>query len=104
MRFYFDFLSHDNEEIHDGEGVKLADWLAAHRHAVQIVTQTIPFIPEGPDWRGWRIKVTDENRTHLLTVLFPPPARYEVFQEITRSPIQSNVPELSLHFNSVSGF
>jgi hypothetical protein len=26
MRFYFDFLSH-NEEIRDCEGVELADWL-----------------------------------------------------------------------------
>ena len=26
MRFYFDFMSH-NEEIRDCEGVELADWL-----------------------------------------------------------------------------
>ena len=30
MRFYFDFMSH-NEEIRDCEGVELADWLTAHR-------------------------------------------------------------------------
>ena len=46
MRFYFDFLSH-NEEIRDCEGVGLADWLTAHRHAVQIVKQTVPFLPKG---------------------------------------------------------
>src|SRR5215211_6044531 len=32
MRFYFDFLSHDNDEILDCEGVELVDWLAAHRY------------------------------------------------------------------------
>ena len=37
MRFYFDFLSH-NEEIRDYEGVELSDWLTAHDHAFQIVT------------------------------------------------------------------
>jgi hypothetical protein len=46
MRFYFDFLSH-NEEIRDCEGVELADWLTAHRHAVQIVKQTVPLPSEG---------------------------------------------------------
>ena len=50
MRFYFDFLSH-NEEIRDCEGVELADWLTAHRHAVQIVKQTVPFLPKGSEWR-----------------------------------------------------
>jgi hypothetical protein len=62
MRFYFNFLPHDKNEILDFEGVELKDWLAAHRHAVRIVKQTVPFIPEGPDWRGWRIQVTDESR------------------------------------------
>jgi hypothetical protein len=27
MRFYFNFLSHDNAEILDCEGVELSDWL-----------------------------------------------------------------------------
>jgi len=62
MRFYFNFLPHDKDEILDFEGVELKDWLAAHRHAVRIVKQTVPFIPEGPDWRGWRIQVTDNIR------------------------------------------
>ena len=26
MRFYFNFMSHDNDEILDCEGVELADW------------------------------------------------------------------------------
>ena len=75
MRFYFDFLSH-NEEIRDCEGVELADWLTAHRHAVQIVKQTVPFLPKGLDWRGLRIQVRDECRRHVLSVLFPAASRY----------------------------
>jgi hypothetical protein len=61
MRFYFNFLSQKNDEILDCEGLELANWLAAHRHAIRIVKQTVPFMPEGPDWRGWRIQVTDES-------------------------------------------
>ena len=76
MRFYFDFLSHDNDEILDCEGVELANWLAAHRHAIRIVKQTLPFIPDGPDWRGWRIQVTDKSRRQVLSVLFHAPSRY----------------------------
>ena len=76
MRFYFNFLSQKNDEILDCEGVELVDWLAAHRHAVRIVKQTVPFMPEGPDWRGWRIQVTDESRRHVLSVLFHAPSRY----------------------------
>jgi len=75
MRFYFNFRSHDNDEILDCEGVELVNWLAAHRHAVRIVKQTVPYIPEGPDWRGWRIQVTDESRRHVLSVLFHAPSR-----------------------------
>ena len=70
MRFYFNFLSQNNDEILDCEGVELVDWLAAHRHAIRIVKQTVPYIPEGPDWRGWRIQVADESRRQVLSVLF----------------------------------
>ena len=70
MRFYFDFLSH-NEEIRDCEGLELADWLTAHRHAVQIVKQTVPFLPKGLEWRGLRIQVRDECGRYVLSVLFP---------------------------------
>ena len=87
MRFYFDFLSH-NEEIRDCEGVELADWLTAHRHAVQIVKQTVPFLPEGSDWRGLRIKVRDASRRQVLSVLFPAASRYAVL--LTRTSLQTN--------------
>ena len=94
MRFYFNFLSHDNDEILDCEGVELVDWLAAHRHAVRIVKQTVPFIPEGPDWRGWRIQVTDESRRHVLSVLVHAPSRYAA-SGLTQ---QTNVPDLTAIF------
>src|SRR5829696_7778306 len=94
MRFYFDFLSHDNDEILDCEGVELVDWLAAHCHAMRIVKQTVPFIPEGPDWRGWRIEVTDESRMHVLSVLFHARSRYAA-PELTQTCLQTNVPDLT---------
>src|SRR3954470_6572694 len=94
MRFYFDFLSHENDEILDCEGVELADWLAAHRHAIRIVKQTVPFIPDGPDWRGWRIQVTDESRRQVLSVLFHAPPRYAA-PGLTQTCLQTNVPDLT---------
>ena len=97
MRFYFNFLSQNNDEILDCEGVELANWLAAHRHAIRIVKQTVPFIPDGPDWRGWRIQVTDESRRHVLSVLFHAPSRY-VASGLTQTCLQTNVPDLTAIF------
>jgi hypothetical protein len=96
LRFYFNFLSHDNAEILDCEGVELSDWLAAHRHAVRIVKQTVPFIPEGPDWRGWRIQVTDESRRPVLSVLFPAASRHAAFFRATQNFSQTNLPDLAV--------
>jgi hypothetical protein len=86
MRFFFDFLSQNNENIADCEGVELADWRAAHRHAIRIVQQAIPFIPEGPDRRGWRIQVTDASRRHVLSVLFPAASRYAALPHSRKLP------------------
>jgi hypothetical protein len=97
MRFYFDFLSHDNDEIRDSEGVELANWLAAHRHAIRIVKQTVPFIPDGPDWRGWRIQVTDESRRQVLSVLFHASSRCAA-PGLTQTCLQTNVPDLTALF------
>ena len=97
MRFYFDFLSHDNEAIRDCEGVELANWLAAHRHAIRIVKQTVPFIPDGPEWRGWRIQVTDESRRQVLSVLFHAPSR-SAAPGLTQTSPQTNVADLTARF------
>jgi hypothetical protein len=97
MRFYFDFLSHNNDEIRDCEGVELANWLAAHRHAIRIVQQTVPFIPAGPDWGGWRIQVRDESRRQVLSVLFHAPSRHAVPGR-TQTCLQTNVPDLTALF------
>src|SRR5215217_41771 len=96
MRFYFDFLSHENDEILDCEGLELANWLAAHRHAIRIVKQTVPFMPEGPDWRGWRIQVTDESRRPVLSVLFPAASRHAAFFRATQNFSQTNLPDLAV--------
>ena len=102
MRFYFNFLPHDKDEILDFEGVELKDWLAAHRHAVRIVKQTVPFIPEGPDWRGWRIQVTDKSRRNVLSVLFPR-AIEMCGPRLSQSCLQTNVPDLSALFDAETG-
>jgi hypothetical protein len=94
MRFYFNFLSQKNDEILDCEGVELANWLAAHRHAIRIVKQTVPFMPEGPDWRGWRIQVTDESRRHVLSVLFHATSRHAA-SGLTQTCLPTNVPDLT---------
>ena len=96
MHFYFNFISRDNDEILDCEGVDLTDSRAAHRHAVRIVKQTVPFIPEGPDC-GWRIEVTDESRRHVLSVLFRAPSRYAA-PGLTQTSLQTNVPDLTALF------
>src|SRR4051812_43675039 len=100
MRFYFNFISHDKDEILDFEGVELEDWLAAHRHAVRIVKQTVPFIPD--DWRGWRIQVTDESRRNVLSVLFHAPSRYAA-PRLSQSCLRTNVPNLSALFDAETG-
>ncbi len=70
MRYYFQFTS-KGERIPDLEGVDLPDLRAAHRHSLRLIHQTAPFIPDGPDWRGWRIDVAGEGGEKILTVLFP---------------------------------
>lgn len=70
MRYYFHFASKD-DLVPDHEGVDLTNLSAAHRHAVRIIHQTAPFIPDGPDWRGWRIEVASERCEQILLVLFP---------------------------------
>ena len=91
MRFYFDFLSHDNDEILDCEGVELVDWLGRPSPRRPDCLLTVPFIPEGPDGRGWRIQVTDESRKHVLSVLVHALSR-DAASGLTQ---QTNVPDLT---------
>jgi hypothetical protein len=70
MRYYFHFASKD-VVVADAEGVNLPDLRAAHRHALRVIHQTRPLIPNGPVWHGWRIEVASERREERLTVLFP---------------------------------
>jgi hypothetical protein len=69
-RYFFHFVS-PQESVPDAEGVELRDPRAAHLHAIKLVQQTMPFIADGPDWRGWVIDVRDGDRRSVLTVLFP---------------------------------
>jgi len=84
MRYYFHFVSRD-DQIPDVEGVDLPNLRAAHRHALRLIHQTAPFIPDGPDWRGWRIEVACERTEKILTVLFPACATASVHQTAMES-------------------
>ena len=97
MRFFFDFLSH-NEEIRDYEGVELSDWLTAHGHAVQIVKQTARVLPCRVGLA--RIANTGEEcRRHVLSVLFPAALRYAAL--LTQPSLQTNY--LPVKFGKRSG-
>ena len=96
MRFYFDFLSH-NEEIRDYEGVELSDWLTAHGHAVQIVKR--PPLPSGGLGLARIANTGEECRRHVLSVLFPAALRYAAL--LTQPSLQTNY--LPVKFGKRSG-
>jgi Domain of unknown function (DUF6894) len=67
-RFFFHFQSKD-DSICDVKGCEFSDLYSAHRHAMLLIQKIVLF--DDIDWRGWSIKVTDENNRSLLSVLFP---------------------------------
>lgn len=69
QRFFFHFVSPD-DLVRDELGVMLADLAAAHAHAMRLVRELIPVLPEA-DRRKWRIDICNEAQSHLVTVLFP---------------------------------
>jgi hypothetical protein len=68
--FRFHILSHETS-IFDSDGVDLDGLCAAHELAVKIIYETIEYIGEQPDRRGWVVRITDRGGAHLLTVLYP---------------------------------
>jgi hypothetical protein len=56
-----------------------------------------PSFPDGPDWRGWRIQVTDESRRQVLSVLFHAPSRCAA-PGLTQTCLPTNVPDLTALF------
>jgi hypothetical protein len=68
-RYFFHFVSRD-DFIPDYDGVILDDLRIAHRHAMRLVSQTLPVLGDD-DPRDWKIEIADERQFVLLTVIFP---------------------------------
>ena len=72
-RFYF-HLSTPDEDFPDNIGSDVSDFAGAHSKAVLLakrVTLFSRFADRAPDLRRWTVKVTDERRRPVFTVLFP---------------------------------
>lgn len=72
-RFYFD-LSAPDEDFPDSIGSDVTDLADAHSRAVRLakrVTMFSCFADRAPDLRRWTVKVSDERRQPVFTVLFP---------------------------------
>lgn len=67
-RFFFHFKSKDGN-VCDAKGCEFSDLASAHRHAILLIQRIV--LLDDIDWRGWSIKVTDENNRSVLSVLFP---------------------------------
>ena len=72
-RFYF-HLSAPDAEFPDDIGSDVSDLAAAHSRAVRLancVMMFSAFADCAPDLRRWTVKVTDERRRLVFTVIFP---------------------------------
>jgi hypothetical protein len=72
-RFYFD-LSAPDQDFPDDIGSDVSDLAAAHSIAVRLMKRVMmfsSFADCAPDLRRWTVKVTDERRRPVFTVLFP---------------------------------
>ena len=72
-RFYF-HLSAPDQDFPDNIGSEVSDLAAAHSIAVRLMKRVMmisAFADCAPDLRRWTVKVTDERRRPVFTVLFP---------------------------------
>ena len=72
-RFYF-HLSAPDQDFPDDIGSDVSDLAAAHSIAVRLMKRVMmfsSFADCAPDLRRWTVKVTDEKRQPVFTVLFP---------------------------------
>ena len=73
QRFYF-HLSAPDQDFPDNIGSDVTDLAAAHSIAVRLMKRVMmisAFADCAPDLRRWTVKVTDERRRPVFTVLFP---------------------------------
>jgi hypothetical protein len=72
-RFYF-HLSAPDQDFQDNIGSDMSDLSDVHSRAVLLADRvmTFPFFADcAPDFRRWTVKVTDERRRPVITVIFP---------------------------------
>ena len=72
-RFYF-HLSAPDQDFPDDIGSDVSDLAAAHSIAVRLMKRVMmfsSFADCAPDLLRWTVKVTDEKRQPVFTVLFP---------------------------------
>jgi hypothetical protein len=87
-RYFFHVVS-KREFIGDEHGVVLDGPRAAHRHAMRLVGRTLPVLGS-EDLRDWRIEITDQRQSMLLTVLFPATAPLDgAARQRTPAPVSS---------------
>jgi hypothetical protein len=73
QRFYF-HLSAPDQDFPDNIGSDVSDLAAAHFIAVRLMKRVMmisAFADCAPDLRRWTVKVMDERRRPVFTVLFP---------------------------------
>ena len=72
-RFYF-HLSAPDQDFPDDIGSDVSDLAAAHSIAVRLMKRVMmisSFADCAPDLRRWTVKVADERRRPVFTVIFP---------------------------------
>lgn len=72
-RFYFHVCAF-GQNFRDAVGSEVGDLAAAHSRAMVLADRIMAFpcfadVP--PDFRRWTVKVTDESRRSVITVIFP---------------------------------
>jgi len=70
MHWFYFHVELFGVEIPDDRGVQLPDLAAAHACALQIMRKTMAHDPDERNWRGSTVKIADEQRRTLLTVLY----------------------------------
>jgi hypothetical protein len=72
-RFYF-HLSAPDQDFPDDIGSDVSDLATAHSVAVRLMKRVMmfsSFADCAPEFRRWTVKVTDERRRPVFTVIFP---------------------------------
>jgi hypothetical protein len=72
-RFYF-HLSAPDQDFPDNIGSDVSDLTTAHSIAVRLMKRVMmisSFADRAPDLRRWTVKVADEGRRPVFTVIFP---------------------------------